>query len=1032
MRNSRFRPNNSGSFQNNRWWSVAISLFVRLIASIQRVWSKFVRMGWGNIYRRRMKVFSVAIIIYFDYKSVQQREKWIKKSKVPALWEKAHERNAKRVLNLIVELEGLWVKMGQYLSTRADVLPQAYISLLTQLQDSLPPRPLQEVCRTIERELGHSMEVLFADFSDEPLATASIAQVHRATLANGQDVVVKVQHNGIRAIILEDLKNAKSIVDWIAWAEPQYDFNPMIDEWCKEAPRELDFNIEAENTRTVSRNLGCKKTNDQVRSDNRVDVLIPDIIQIISADLDSALRLEAEQLLIPYSFPDTYVLHLLRFPKRQSSESVLILEYMDGIRLNDVESLDAFGVDKQKIVEEITRAYAHQIYVDGFFNGDPHPGNFLVSKEPPHRPILLDFGLTKKLSHPLKQALAKMFLASAEGDQVALLSAFAEMGLKLRLDLPDQAMSVASLFFRSSTPSNEAVKTLKTLNDQRTQNMKVIQEKMQLTPKEVKRFNPVDAFPGDIVIFARVINLLRGLSSTMNVQIVYLDIMRPFAESVLLGSISRGPTVDASWIHDSPVHSDVESKLRKLLIELGSNQKILGIQVSAYKDGKVIIDTAAGVLGRYDPRPVQPDSLFPVFSVTKGVTAGMIHWLVDNRKLQFDQTVGDIWPGFGSSGKETIKVHHVLNHTSGLHNAFDPIGENPLLICDWDECLKRLANSSPETEPGSQQSYHYLTFGWLCGGILEYASGKKFQEILEESIVKPLKIDGELYVGIPPGVESRLATLTLDTDELNKIPSIPSQPELPSTFQPVQIFQIASSLPVLFNTLNVRRATIPAANGHCSARALARYYAALADGGLVPPPHSSLSQPPLGSHTHVPKFSSVNDTMKKRKGKGKEMAATEKLKPKDHKEKKLYDDRESSTESLARLVNDTSSSAGKTEISSNDHQDDIRNMFSNPRIHDAFMGTGDYCDLVLPDGKFGLGFKRVTSQDGSLVGFGHSGLGGSTGFCDIKNRFSIAITLNKMSMGGVTANIIRLVCSELDIPLPKDFSLSSGMDPVIN
>ncbi|WZY79425.1 uncharacterized protein LOC106404229 [Brassica napus] len=989
MRNSRFRGSNSGSFQNNRWWwwwSVALdrvlSFLVRVLASVQRVWSRFVSMGLGSLYRRRVKVFSVAILIYLDYKSVQQREKWIKKAKVPALWEKAHERNAKRVLNLIVELEGLWVKLGQYLSTRADVLPQAYISLLTQLQDSLPPRPLQEVRRTIERELGDSMEVLFTDFANEPLATASIAQVHRATLANGQDVVVKVQHNGIRAIILEDLKNAKAIVDWIAWAEPQYDFNPMIDEWCKEAPRELDFNIEAENTRTVSKNLGCKKTNGEGRSDNRVDVLIPDIIQ--------------------------------------SSESVLILEYMDGIRLNDVESLDAFGIDKQKIVEEITRAYAHQIYVDGFFNGDPHPGNFLVSKEPPHRPILLDFGLTKKLSHPLKQALAKMFLASAEGDQVALLSAFAEMGLKLRLDLPDQAMSVAGLFFRSSTPSNEALKTLKTLNDQRMKNIKVIQEKMQLTPKEVKRFNPVDAFPGDIVIFARVINLLRGLSSTMNVRIVYLDIMRPFAESVLLGSISRGPTVDASWIHDSPVHSDVEFKLRKLLVELGSIQKILGIQVCAYKDGKVIIDTAAGVLGRYDPRPVQPDSLFPVFSVTKGITAGMMHWLVDKRKLQLDQTVGDIWPGFASNGKDVIKVHHVLNHTSGLHSAFDPVGENPLLICDWDECLKRIANSSPETEPGSQQFYHYLTFGWLCGGILEYASGKKFQEILEESIVKPLKIDGELYIGIPPGVESRLATLTLDTDELSKLPSIASQPELPSTFQPEKILQMATSLPVLFNTLNVRRAIIPAANGHCSARALARYYASLADGGLVPPPHSSLSQPPLGSHAHVPKFSSVNDTKKKRKGK-EMMASTQKLKPKGHnKEKRLYDEEQfMSTESLASLVSDTSSS--------NDHQDDdIRNIFSNPRIHDAFMGAGDYSGLVLPDGKFGLGFKRVTSQDGSLVGFGHSGMGGSTGFCDIENRFSIAITVNKMSLGGVTASIIRLVCSELNIPLPKDFSIANG------
>lgn len=188
--------------------------------------------------------------------------------------------------------------------------------------------------------------------------------------------------------------------------------------------------------------------------------------------------------------------------KLQSTEKVLILEYMDGVRLNDAESLQALGVDKQKLVEEITRAYAHQIYVDGFFNGDPHPGtppfvfsslwmshclhinyfstltcfccmlpvktslfswyltmilpklqhffllillntcfqllivfhsvenslglskigNFLVSKEPPHRPILLDFGLTKLLSSSLKQALAKMFLAAAEVCPVTLTS----------------------------------------------------------------------------------------------------------------------------------------------------------------------------------------------------------------------------------------------------------------------------------------------------------------------------------------------------------------------------------------------------------------------------------------------------------------------------------------------------------------------------------------------------------------------------------------------------------------------------------
>ncbi|ESW33524.1 hypothetical protein PHAVU_001G077100 [Phaseolus vulgaris] len=942
-------------------------------------------MGWGDIYRRRIRVFTMAIVIYLDYKGVQQREKWTSKSRQAAMWEKAHERNAKRVLNLIIEMEGLWVKLGQYMSTRADVLPAAYIRLLKQLQDSLPPRPLEEVYGTIQKEMGKSMDELFADFVNEPLATASIAQVHRATLLNGQEVVIKVQHDGIKTVILEDLKNAKSIVDWIAWAEPQYNFNPMIDEWCKEAPKELDFNLEAENTRTVATNLGCRNQYDGNMSANRVDVLIPNVIQ--------------------------------------STEKVLVLEYMDGIRLNDLDSLEAFGVNKQKIVEEITRAYAHQIYVDGFFNGDPHPGNFLVSKESPHRPILLDFGLTKKLSSTIKQALAKMFLASAEGDHVALLSAFAEMGLKLRLDIPEQAMEVTTVFFRSTTPANEYHKTMKSLADQRDKNMKVIQEKMNLDKKEMKRFNPVDAFPGDIVIFGRVLNLLRGLSSTMNVRIVYMDIMRPFAESVLSGYISRGPSVNDRWIFDSPVHSEVESKLRQLLIEMGNNDKILGIQVCAYKDGEVIIDTAAGVLGKYDPRPVKPDSLFPVFSVTKGITAGMIHWMVDNGKLNLEENVANIWPAFGSNGKETIKVHHVLNHTSGLHNAMGNITEqDPLLLFDWDGCLNRISESVPETEPGKEQFYHYLSFGWLCGGIIEHASGEKFQEILEEAIIRPLHIEGELYVGIPPGVESRLAALTVDTDDLSKLSALSNRSDLPSTFQPQQIAQMATTLPIVFNTLNVRRAIIPAANGHVSARALARYYAALADGGKIPPPHSSASKPLLGSHPHIPKLTSSQKTPRKRKCIGRKKATMPAVSTnKSYEKVSSYDDLEADVGSNTNRESSSSDDTSTSRIDNNLRTPVAGKVYRNPRIIDEFLGAGDYENLALKNGSFGLGFKRFTSKDGSSIALGHSGMGGSTGFCDVTNKFSIAVTLNKMSFGGVTGKIVQLVCSELNIPVPDDF-----------
>ncbi|KAI7744470.1 hypothetical protein M8C21_024462, partial [Ambrosia artemisiifolia] len=712
----------------------------------------FQSMSWGSIYVRRMKVFSLAILIYLDYKSLKHRQKWASDSEKAVIWEKAHERNANRIVKLIIELEGMWVKMGQYFSVRADGLPGAYPRLLKQLQDSLPPRRLKEVCRTIQKELGKSMDDLFTTFVEAPIATASIAQVHRATLRDGQEVVVKVQHEGIKAIILEDLKDAKSIVEWIVWAEPKYNFHPVIDEWCKEAPKELDFNKEAENTRKVSRNLGCKDQRLDKNPEHRVKVLIPEVIQ--------------------------------------STERVLILEYMDGVRLNDSRSLDSLGVNKKNIVEEITRAYAHQIFLDGFFNADPHPGNFLVTKSHPHLPILLDFGFTKLLSSSMKHTVAKMFLASAE----------------------------------------------------------------------------LDALSGDIILFLRVLNLLAGLSSALNVSVSYYRIIRPFAESALECDTNGGPKNNAEWVFDSPVNSEVEAKLRALLVKLGYDDKILGIQVCAYKDGNVIIDTAAGVLGNYDPSPVQPDTLFPVFSVTKGLTAGMLHWLVDKGKVKLEENVGNIWPEFNSNRKDLIKVHHVLNHTSGLQDALSSlVQDNPMVLCDWDECLKRVAMVAPETEPGQQQLYHCLSYG----------------------------------------VESRLATLALDVNDLNKLaevssPTCISSSSSSSRSAPTFQFDILAGFVPLFNTLNVRRAILPAANGHCSARALARYYAALLDGG-----------PPLGSHPHLPK-----DTSNKKLGGNK----------KDSKANNLHDFK----------------------------------IFSSQKakLHDSFMGIGDYEDLVLPNGDFGLGFKR--------------------------------------------------------------------------
>jgi aarF domain-containing kinase len=135
-------------------------------------------MGWG----RQIRIFFLAVTVFLEYKLVQKREGWTKQQAAKdKLWNNTHERNAKRILKAITELKGLWVKAGQYLSTRADVLPSAYIRNLSQLQDSLPPRPLSEVCETIEKELGKSPSELFTDFDKTALATASVSSPRTIT-----------------------------------------------------------------------------------------------------------------------------------------------------------------------------------------------------------------------------------------------------------------------------------------------------------------------------------------------------------------------------------------------------------------------------------------------------------------------------------------------------------------------------------------------------------------------------------------------------------------------------------------------------------------------------------------------------------------------------------------------------------------------------------------------------------------------------------------------------------------------------------
>lgn len=267
------------------------------------------------------------------------------------------------------------------------------------------------------------------------------------------------------------------------------------------------------------------------------------------------------------------------------------------------------------------------------------------------------------------------------------------------------------------------------------------------------------------------------------------------------------------------------------------------------------------------------------------------------------------------------------------------------------------------------------------------------------------------------GVESRLAALTVDTEELQKLSGIRAGPGVPPELLS-NVAQMASGVPAVFNTLNVRRAIIPAANGHCSARALTRYYAALARGGYVPPPHSASSKPLLGSHVHTPKLPTA--PLKKKKGTGKKKCDSSAGNPQDasNSDKNGYSQLRTSD-----AAEDEAQGAGSAS-----------RIFSSDKILDAFMGIGEYQSMIHPDGKFGLGFRRYNNSSGKLSCFGHSGMGGSTGFCDVENDFAIAVMVNKMSLGSVTRSIVRFVCEELGLPVPDEYSATGekGPDMVLN
>jgi CubicO group peptidase (beta-lactamase class C family) len=263
----------------------------------------------------------------------------------------------------------------------------------------------------------------------------------------------------------------------------------------------------------------------------------------------------------------------------------------------------------------------------------------------------------------------------------------------------------------------------------------------------------------------------------------------------------------------------LQTRVQNLLDRLTAAGTQGGLQVAIYQEGELIVDAWSGVADIRTMEPVRGDTLFPVFSVTKGMAATLAHRAVERGLIAYDRPIAEVWPEFGVQGKGGITLRQALNHSAGL--PFMPQGIGFPEMADWDALCRAVAAMTPAFPPGSRSHYHAITFGTIVCETIRRVDGRSFQQQLKQDIAVPLGVEEEMFVGIPDGVEPRVAFL----EEAEP-------PPLADDTKPSPVPGWLGTLVSFMNRPDMRRACLPASSGIMTARAIARHYGSLLPGGV--------------------------------------------------------------------------------------------------------------------------------------------------------------------------------------------------------
>ncbi|MGC1247725.1 MAG: AarF/ABC1/UbiB kinase family protein [Spirulinaceae cyanobacterium] len=374
--------------------------------------------------------------------------------------------------NILIELGPVYVKLGQLLSTRPDLLPGKYVDALTDLQANVPPVAWLEVETLIRQQLPQSWEETFTSVETEAVAAGSIGQVHRATLTNGQEVALKVQRPGIGEVVDRDISLIKSLAELVALTEfgKDYDMVALAEEFTTALKAELDFTTEGKYTDQLSLNLSKSKW------------------------------FESEQILVPRVYWE------LTTPK------LLVLEWLEGLPLlqSDLSQADSNQhKERDKVTSLLFRAFFQQIYIDGFFHADPHPGNLFYLRN--GKLALLDCGMVGRLDPRTQQILTEMLLAIVDID--------AQRCSQLTLELAESGQPVS--LDRLENDYDRMLRKYYNLSLSQINFSEVFYEILQ-----VSRNNKV-RLPSNMGLYAKTLANLEGVARAFNPKVNLLEEVKP-------------------------------------------------------------------------------------------------------------------------------------------------------------------------------------------------------------------------------------------------------------------------------------------------------------------------------------------------------------------------------------------------------------------------------------------------------------------------------------------------------------------------